>query len=80
MTNPAMLEEMARQAIGGSPSLPFACRATSFQEARALVRQVEEARWASEVHRTSQPRASSVDFAHRLMDAFDRSRESGPPS
>ena len=52
--------------------LQFACRATSFQETRALVRQVEEARWASEAHRTSQPRASSVDFAHRLMDAFDR--------
>ena len=38
------------------------------------MRQVDEARWASEVHRTSQPRASSIDFAHRLMDAFDRSR------
>ena len=49
----------------GSPLLQSACPATSFQEARALVRQVDEARWASEVHRTSQPRASSVDFAHR---------------
>ena len=56
----------------------FACRATSFQETRALVRHVDEARWASEVHRSSQPRASSIDFAHRLMDAFDRSREETP--
>jgi RNA polymerase sigma factor (sigma-70 family) len=56
--------------------LQFACRATSFQETRALVRQVEEARWASELHRTSHPKASSVDFAHRLMDAFDRLRDS----
>jgi hypothetical protein len=59
----------------GSQPVQFACRSTSFEETRALVRQVDEARWASEVHRTSQPRASSVDFAHRLMDAFERSRE-----
>ena len=56
----------------------FACRATSFQETRALVRHVDEARWASEVHRSSQPRASSIDFAHRLTDAFDRSRKETP--
>ena len=60
--------------------LQFACRATSFKETRALVRQVDEARWASEVHRTTHPRASSIDFAHRLVDAFDRSRESSSPS
>ena len=54
----------------------FARRATSFQEARALVRQVDEARWAIEVHRTSQPRASSVDFAQRLLEAIHLSRDS----
>ena len=54
----------------------FARRATSFQEARALVRQVDEARWAIEVHRTSQPRASSVDFAQRLLEVIDLSRDS----
>jgi hypothetical protein len=64
----------------GAPLVQFACRSTSFAEARALVRQVDEARWASEAPRTSQPRASSVDFAHRLMDAFERARESGSPS
>jgi RNA polymerase sigma factor (sigma-70 family) len=64
----------------GSQTLQFARRSTSFEETRALVRQVDEARWASEVHRTSQPRASSVDFAHRLMDAFEKARESGSPS
>ncbi len=57
--------------------LQFAGRATSFQQARALVRQVDEARWAMEVHRSSHPRASSIDFAHRLMDAFDRSDKAG---
>lgn len=57
--------------------LQFAGRATSFQQARALVRQVDEARWAMEVHRSSHPKASSIDFAHRLMDAFDRSETAG---
>jgi RNA polymerase sigma factor (sigma-70 family) len=52
-------------------SFDFAATASSFQEARAIVRQVEEARWALEVHRTSRPRASSVDFARRLAQALD---------
>ena len=49
----------------------LAATASSFEEARAIVRQVEEARWALEVHRTSDPRASSVDFARRLAEALD---------
>jgi RNA polymerase sigma factor (sigma-70 family) len=53
--------------------LSFARRTTSFQEARALVRRVDEARWALEVHRTSEPAASPVDFAQRLLDAIDPS-------
>jgi RNA polymerase sigma factor (sigma-70 family) len=56
---------------GEERPIQFARRATSFQEARALVRQVDEARWALEVHRTSQPRGSSIDFAKRLLDAID---------
>jgi len=56
-------------------SFDFAATASSFQEARAIVRQVEEARWALEVHRTSHPRASSVDFAHRLARALDAPRD-----
>jgi hypothetical protein len=63
-------------ATADTKPLQFACRATSFREARALVRRVDEARWASEVHRSSQPRSSAVDFAHRLMDLFDRSLDS----
>lgn len=59
---------------GEARPVQFARHATSFQEARALVRQVDEARWALEVHRTSQPRASSIDFAQRLLDAIDSSR------
>jgi hypothetical protein len=52
-------------------ALDFARDASSFQETRALVRQVDEARWALAVHRTSRPRASSVDFARRLVQVLD---------
>jgi RNA polymerase sigma factor (sigma-70 family) len=52
-------------------SCDFAGEASSFQETRSLVRQVDEARWALEVHRTSHPRPSSVDFARRLIEALD---------
>ncbi len=60
---------------GDARPLQFARRATSFQEARALVRQVDEARWALEVHRATQPLASSVDFAQRLLDTIDAPRD-----
>jgi RNA polymerase sigma factor (sigma-70 family) len=53
----------------------FAAKPASFAEARAMVRQVEEARWALEVHRGNQPRASSVDFARRLVETLDLHRE-----
>lgn len=49
----------------------LAATASSFEETRAIVRQIEEARWALEVHRTSHPRASSIDFARRLAEALD---------
>ena len=58
--------------------LHFARRSTSFAEARALVRRVDEARWSLEVHRSSQPRAASVDFAQRLLTAIDRAVGDGP--
>jgi RNA polymerase sigma factor (sigma-70 family) len=57
--------------------LHFARRAISFQEARALVRRVDDARSAFEVHRTSQPRDSPIDFAQRLLEAIDPSEEPG---
>ena len=56
-------------------ALDFAASASSFQEARAVVRRVDEARWALEVHRASHPRDSSVDFARRLAQALDRQQE-----
>lgn len=54
----------------------YAANASSFQQARAVVRQVEEARRAFAVHRISQPRASSIDFARRLMETFESRQDS----
>jgi RNA polymerase sigma factor (sigma-70 family) len=54
------------------PDAPaFARTGASFDQARAAVRQVEEARRALEVHRTSHPRDSEVDFARRVVAALD---------
>lgn len=60
--------------------LQFAQRATSFQEARELVRQVDDARSALALYRTGAPRASTIDFAQRLVSSMTRpsDRSSGP--
>ena len=55
-------------------ALDFADRAASYRETRAFVRQVEEARWALHVHRSSNPRRSAVDFARRLVSALESDR------
>ena len=57
---------------GEARPVQFARRATSFQDARALVRHVDEARRARELYRTSEPRGPSTDFAQRLLDTIDR--------
>jgi hypothetical protein len=54
----------------------YAARVSSFQQARAVVRQVDEARRAFALHRSSQPRAASIDFARRLMETFDSGKDS----
>ena len=51
--------------------LAFAHTATSFEESRTIVRQVDEARRAIELHRTAHPRVSDVDFARRIVGMFD---------
>jgi cob(I)alamin adenosyltransferase len=51
-------------------AIDFATAPVSFDEARALVRQVEDARRALAVHRSSRPRDSAVDFVRRLADTF----------
>jgi RNA polymerase sigma factor (sigma-70 family) len=62
----------AAAAVEDTQPLNFASRATSFQEARALVRQVEDARSTLALYRTSEPRASTVDFAQRLVASLNR--------
>lgn len=57
-------------------SCNFAGSASSFQQARAVVRQVDEARRAFAVHRSSHPRASSIDFARRLVEMLDAGKDS----
>jgi len=52
-------------------ALDFAQQAWSYEETRNLVRCVGHVRWALEVHRSSQPRASSVDVARRVAKALD---------
>lgn len=49
----------------------FAATPSSFEQSRAMVRQVEEARWAIHVHRTNHPQAASVDFARQLMQTLE---------
>jgi|SRR5688572_4257047 len=53
-------------------ALQFATTPSSFHEARSLIRQVDEARRALAIHRSMQPRASSIDFARRLAEAMGR--------
>jgi RNA polymerase sigma factor (sigma-70 family) len=50
--------------------LVFAGTRASFEETRAKVREVENARWALEVHRSSHPRATSTDFARQIIESL----------
>jgi RNA polymerase sigma factor (sigma-70 family) len=53
--------------------LQFAGAASSFEEARTMVRRVEQARRALEMHRLSRPKDSTVDFARRVLSALEPS-------
>jgi RNA polymerase sigma factor (sigma-70 family) len=52
-------------------AINFAQQPSSYQETRGFIRRAEQARWALQVHRASQPRASAVDFARRLAQSLD---------
>jgi hypothetical protein len=56
-------------------ALDFAQQPSSFRETRGFVRRAEQARWALQVHRTSHPRASPVDFVRRLAQSLDSPRD-----
>ncbi len=51
--------------------LQFAETAASYEEARTMVRRVEQARQALELHRVSRPKDSSADFARRVLVALE---------
>ncbi|MGH9221189.1 MAG: RNA polymerase sigma factor [Vicinamibacterales bacterium] len=53
-------------------ALAFAQTPTSFERARRVIRQVESARQALEVHRRAAPRGSATDFAPLVLRAIDR--------
>ena len=52
-------------------ALDFAGRPSSYRETREFIRRAEQARWAFQVHRTSHPRSSAVDFARSIAQSFD---------
>lgn len=60
-----------RAGVVDTAHLSFARTQSSFEASRAMVRQVDEARRAIELHRTSHPKASDVDFARRIAGMFD---------
>jgi RNA polymerase sigma factor (sigma-70 family) len=49
----------------------FATTGSSFAEARELIRGIEEAKRALELHRGTSPRGSSVDFTRSVVSALD---------
>jgi hypothetical protein len=51
--------------------LVFAEKASTFEAIRSLVRRVENAKSALEVHRTSQACSSLVNFARRVIEALN---------
>lgn len=51
--------------------LAFAGARSSFLDSRAMIQQVDEARRAVVLHRTSHPKGSDVDFARRIAGMFD---------
>jgi len=60
--------ELGRVRVG-EPA--FASAGSSFVEARALVRRVEEAQRVVELHRTTHPRGSSRDLTELVVSALD---------
>lgn len=49
----------------------YASHPASFEQTRAIVRSTEEMRWAIQVHQSNHPRASTVNFARRVIQALD---------
>jgi len=61
-----------------SQGCSYATTPVSFEQSRAMVRQVEEARWALQVHHTNNPLPASVNFARQLLVILDAQPASRP--
>jgi hypothetical protein len=59
-------------------ALDFASRATSYRDIRDQIRQFEGERQALEVHRSTRPKPSALDFTRRLIQTLDAGRETRP--
>lgn len=59
--------------VGKARADGYDCTASpsSFRQAHAVVRQVDAARRVFALYHSGQPRASSIDFARQLGDAFE---------
>jgi len=64
------LPKSLREGTLSPDSCRFAKRKSSFAQEREMVRRVDEARWAFQVHKIRSPEASPIDFAGRLLDAL----------
>jgi len=63
-----------RAGRANADALVFAEKGSSFLEARTVIRRIEQSRWALELHRAIHPRASTIDFARRVVSALDPTR------
>ncbi|HZO13401.1 MAG TPA: RNA polymerase sigma factor [Polyangiaceae bacterium] len=57
--------------LGRARAGTFADTPRSFDEIKALVRRLDESRWALELFRASSPMMTTVDFARRVISALD---------
>jgi RNA polymerase sigma factor (sigma-70 family) len=55
--------------------LAFAQASSSFVEARALIRRVEQAKWALELHRSTQLPHTPLDLMRRILSALEPNRD-----
>jgi RNA polymerase sigma factor (sigma-70 family) len=75
-----MVPKLLRSGKISAGSCQYAAAPSSFQQIKAMVRQVDEARWAFQVHRTSNPRVSSIDFARQLVEKLEFRRDQNQAS
>jgi len=58
--------------------LRYSAAPASFEQTLTMVRQMEEARWALQVHPTNNRHSVPTDFARRLLQVLDTQHTAGP--